>query len=711
MFAQGLATFMAALVGMALVSLAIDWLFEPVHGLRIVLLVLAALLAAGLAYRSIVAPALVRISRRSLALLLERRFPQLADRLITAVDPAGLSNVALEAQSPDSVYHSLLGFVEEHVADDVTKLDLDQVFNPRPLLRSVLVAATLIMALVGLALIRPVIVQTWARRSLALSDELYPRRTRLAAPGFEKGFVKVARGADLKVVAEADTRLEVPSTVQIRYRTAGLKERAPMDREGNAEPGRDRFQKYSYTFNVLSPIAFDLVGGDDRIDNLQVLVVEPPTIDVKKTSLACQFPQYLAREPRDMPVTGVVSLPRGTAIVLNGASNKELAAIEIAASASDAAPRKLYPAGDDRRQFSLPLEPLDRELVLFVTLVDADGIRSREPWRLVLSPTPDEPPQLAVRLRGIGTAITNRARIPIAGPVKDDYALARVWYEHALGDAQPVERELARPAPGQSELVLDEAIEVRELSLETGKPFHLQVKARDNCGLAAGQQAAASERFTLQVVTPEELRGMLEARELNLRRRYEQLIGEVTETRDSLSGLSLEQPAPGAEPAPAEGETSDPLSLAGLTVERAIQNSRKNSDETLGLATSFDDIHDELVNNRVDTEELKIRLKQGIAEPLHRLAATAFPELDRRLVGAQAALAANSPAAETTLDASRQQLDAILVEMQQVLDKMVEMETFNEVVDMLRSIIDEQEEVNKQTRDERKAAARRLLED
>jgi hypothetical protein len=49
--------------------------------------------------------------------------------------------------------------------------------------------------------------------------------------------------------------------------------------------------------------------------------------------------------------------------------------------------------------------------------------------------------------------------------------------------------------------------------------------------------------------------------------------------------------------------------------------------------------------------------------------------------------------------------------MQQVLDKMMEMETFNEVVDMLRSIIESQERLNDQTRQARRKSVRDLLED
>ena len=52
---------------------------------------------------------------------------------------------------------------------------------------------------------------------------------------------------------------------------------------------------------------------------------------------------------------------------------------------------------------------------------------------------------------------------------------------------------------------------------------------------------------------------------------------------------------------------------------------------------------------------------------------------------------AAGPAARTK---AVQQADAILVEMKQVLDKMLELETFNEALDLLRAIIKSQEKMN-----------------
>ena len=54
-----------------------------------------------------------------------------------------------------------------------------------------------------------------------------------------------------------------------------------------------------------------------------------------------------------------------------------------------------------------------KDTTLLFTLTDTDGITSREPVRLALVALADQPPQMAVQLDGIGTAMTPQARIPV----------------------------------------------------------------------------------------------------------------------------------------------------------------------------------------------------------------------------------------------------------------------------------------------------------
>jgi hypothetical protein len=171
---------------------------------------------------------------------------------------------------------------------------------------------------------------------------------------------------------------------------------------------------------------------------------------------------------------------------------------------------------------------------------------------------------------------------------------------------------------------------------------------------------------------------------------------------------------PGKEPGekakkPEELSPERLLALRTMRVERGLQNSEKDAHEILGVAESFSDIREELINNRIDTEELKLRLENGIAAPLRQVAGEMFPELDRRLDRLQATLTDEGVSAEH-LAQSTQQLDLILGAMRRVLARMIELEDFNEAVELLREIVESQKQLQDQTKQRQKQKLRDLLE-
>src|SRR5687768_6850268 len=83
---EGLAT-LVAVAGLAFwISLAIDYLQEPPPAARIAILALAGIALLVVLYRLIVRRAFVRLSDRSMAILLERRYDQFQDSLLTSVE-------------------------------------------------------------------------------------------------------------------------------------------------------------------------------------------------------------------------------------------------------------------------------------------------------------------------------------------------------------------------------------------------------------------------------------------------------------------------------------------------------------------------------------------------------------------------------------------------------------------------------------------------
>jgi hypothetical protein len=725
-WADGLAAALAVLGASFWLSLAFDWLIEPPRALRIAALVAIAVALAYVVYRLLVARILVRLQNRNLAVLLERRFGQFHDSLLTAVE---LADAPLHAASfnPDMLAHT-----HRDALARAAQIDLREIFNAAPLARRISLALALASVAVVFGVFAPQAVAVWARRSLLLSDELWPRTTRLTVEGFDQlGNIKIARGSDWQLAVKADAAVgrNIPEIVEVRYRTSdGARGRENMSREGLVAPGESPFQSYAYMFkSVLTPLEFHVFGGDDRQGPFHLDVVDSPTIS--RMTLRCVYPSYTLREARDIPVAGLMQLPRGTQITILAEANKPLVSVEIDDVADENSPEvhKLDLAlerGGPQTRFQFGVPRLDSDKTLLFKLLDSDGIRSRDAVRLSLGAIADEPPQVNVQLKGIGTAITSQARLPAVGEISDDYGVAKIWFDFHIDESPAKQQPFAADINGREKLQAADALEVRDLELQPKQKLHWAVQAADGCALEGGPNVGTSQRYVLDVVTPEQLRAMLEARELMLRRRFDTIVEELTDTRNMLAGIRVlapstassgeanekpAQPSGGREPGDEANETSTTPASQAVQVERVLQNSQRSGHETLQVALAFDDIRDEMINNRVDTEELKTRLKDGVADPLKRIVEGRFPKLEDKLKQLSEQLT-RQEAAGPLQAAALAEIDGILVEMKQVLDKMLELETFNEVLDMLRQIIDAQEKVNSETKQKQKQKVRDLVE-
>lgn len=722
-WAEGAAAALAV-VGLAFwLGLALDWLLEPPPAARVVGLIAAGAVVLAVIYRFIVARAFARLSDASLALLLEKHAARFDDSLLTSVELA-------EASGRDESFSAaMLDHTRQQARRHVPEARVGKVFDRRPLSRK---AAAAVLLLASIAAFGYFATEAFAffvnQRVIALTDAEWPRRTRLVVEGFPKNeqgvrTMKVARGGSFDLQIKADNRMPTPPPrrVEIRYQLDDQSRgRADARRVGEAVAGRDDYQEYAYTFkDVFHSRTFDVLGGDDRVSGLRLEVVDSP--EITAMTLHCEYPAYMGRAPRDLNVTGAMSIPRGTKVTLRATTNKNLIQVRILdPEANEPVLIDIAASAADRKRFEYALGFLNADRLLLLVLHDHDGIENREPYRLSLSAAPDEPPQVSVALRGIGTAVTPSARVPLVGTLADDYGVARVWFEHGVDEQKPAETPTAPDAAGKTEAKLDLRLDLEPLKLEPKQKLVLALKASDRYDLGDEPNVGGSQRFLLDVVTPEQLRSMLESRELMLRRRFETIYAELAATRDLIARVEFasesEDGGDGEENAEDDSNLSTEqraeraLARRRVRVARALQNVQRSGHETLAVATAFDDIYAEMVNNRIDTEDLKTRLVDSIAAPLKEIGGPLTQKLEQTLetLDAEANHAEAGPAARRAAVA---QADAVLAAMKAVLDRMLELESYNEVMELLRGIINDQEQLNQQTDQQRKSKLKNLLED
>lgn len=739
----------------------------PRFARALLLLGIAAVLAFIL-YRWVFRRVFVRLADRSMAMLLERRNRELGESLITAVE-------LTTRQPPDSErFHEMLTATRDQAVTQIRDVQLNSVFNFRPLAIS-MTGALILAATVGA--FYALNANAWELgfgRLYLLHNDTWPRNARIEVAGVElRSFnpseekdsqiipfrnqnLKVAKGASLALLVRADTsQKKVPELCVIHYRTAeGDYGRVNMTRMGRA--GRNNFQLYRYEGKpfdgILSDIEFDVVGYDHRVSGFRLQAVDSPAIVA--VEVECAFPPYMVDEklsqwlPRKMPLTAGMQFPRGTKLTLHARANKPLTQVAIS-NPDTSQSETITPGreGGDSTTFSHAVNRLEDHLTLDVSLTDIDDVRAERPYRIHISGIEDTPPVVDMRLRGIGTAVTPNVLIPTVGKITDDYGLSKAWLEAFLNDGEPKEFDLQPASSGETELAVDFRVQrglPNGINLEPGAKLHLTVKATDRRDLGNGPNQATGDHYQLEVVSPEQLLTLLEARELSLRRRFEQVISELAETRDMLVRIRAEGPESGtaipdaadkaaaAENAKSEDpKTTDPATLAAERLQRiwslrllrarqSLLQSQKSAQEVLGIAASFHDIYEELINNRVDTEDRKLRLREQVATPLQSIAEKQFPELDRGLeqlaaaissVEASKRLETEDPATANAAQAAVDQANRILRDLDAVLQKMLDLESFNELLDIVRGLIDDQERLGTETKKEQKKAVLDLLKE
>ena len=239
--------------------------------------------------------------------------------------------------------------------------------------------------------------------------------------------------------------------------------------------------------------------------------------------------------------------------------------------------------------------------------------------------------------------------------------------------------------------------------LQPGQSITVSVRGEDNRNLpdlTAGN-VAAGDVSTLTVVTDAELLRLLEAREIMFREQFKALIAKVTRSRDGLVDVGS------AAPKPVEADEPDavPLNRDIVLLDQTRAREKEQRAETLSVSDGFAAIVAELINNRAaDSERLQERLAAEISEPLRRIGDVSFADYEAKLARLHAAVSKATVDPDEVANLRRetlQSVDKILVEMNLVLEKMQELESFKEAIDLLKSIIAMQKEIGERTKKSR----------
>ena len=777
MLLNGLAITVSATILLLAGDLALDRFFEFSLPLRAVLLLALVVLASYVIWRRIIRGISAKIRDEQWAFVVEHFVPGLNESLVTAVEPGDSCDFD----------QTLFEQTVRQAAEGIRRVDHRKIFRYGRLASRIFLSVAALGVGIGFCATFSETAEIWFSRNILLSSRDWPRRSHLRVVDFEDGKVRVGRGDSFTLIVQASTTMPlVPDVIRLRLGSSETGFRTVVLDQFRLDAG-DGFRVFSHTFSeLLETLPFSVHGADSTIAGLEIEVVPSPMLtEVKLTQ---DFPPYMDRPSRTVAATNRATVPDGTSVTMKATANKDLTEAAVVTDGKERvvntdggstenllSPRErgvarsaapVLESAPAFRSFQYGMETLRRDTRIEFYLRDTDSLRNRRPIRYDFTVLRDNPPLVTARLDGVGSAITPNAVLPATGEISDDYGIAAAAFRYeversATSDAvEQAARGGTVPITGlgatQTVFPLSESFSVADCDALPGDGLTLWIEASDRFNLndAAGQ-TGQGPRWSLEMVTPERLRSLLEVREIALRQRFDVLLGEVELTKELIETIGLDVPEELAAEAekltlPVEEDmdrsrnrqdaalrreeleaelarkrkalletiTKEQGEAARYNISRSLRDTQKECYEIKTMIESFRLIRAEMVNNRIFTDDDATRLDGGIVFPLQGLVDTDFPALDNLVKILDATLAGALASRDQPLRslAVRQkqetvtQFDELLEKMRRIRDSMVTMESFNEAIDMLRAILRQQRQIRQETVEEKNKRLKSLLE-
>lgn len=448
-----------------------DYVLHLPSGLRVSFLVVAVLVLLVIAFRSIVYPLSRTISDEDLALLVEREYPLLNERLISS-----LQILRSQERYKDVASDEMIRAVVGESFDIAGRLQFNEAVRSRRLLYLVVGSLAMMVLLFGHAWFARDPMSTWIKRvagagpdwptrtqlqvEILTRDELsqYPSREDLSVnftfnpeSKLEQfgvtGVYEVAAGSDLRIIATPTG--EAPKDAELRitaytldadgsYKQSGEEIRRPMERS-DAGSGGDSARLY-FAINktrLINPLEKLVVrAGDATSRTLWIRVIPAPELDSPLT-LNLKYPEYLVLEPVTTQELAIDAIA-GTAVEFTFRTTKPLrlegadASTLIVDNSAGASERfAINTAFDEGKNFyRVNITALRVGMNRYrLKLVDDRGIENNKQIGDLIQVRQDMPPSVRILFSGDPLVsnqlvyLTQDATLPLEFQAEDDYGI------------------------------------------------------------------------------------------------------------------------------------------------------------------------------------------------------------------------------------------------------------------------------------------------
>lgn len=418
---HGFATWVAATGALLMASFYLDRFLAPPHAVR---LVVAPLVWGSIGfgfYWFVLRRAWVRMTDDDAALLVERTFPILREKLISAVQLSRNSGGA----SPDLVNAAI-----REGEEAARNLPFSNAVQPRPaFLRSLL--ALLISVLASWLTITQITdVGVFLRRLVGFAEE-FPQRTQLD--------IEIpARSTNVKVTREGNTiraKIAKGADLSVRVTAVGI---APDIVELHTSDSQviplSRIPPTEYLgrfHNVRTSFEFYATGGDDQDASPRAIIetVTPPSL--AKISVSVRPPEYSAQQPFVRDGGSFEALSGSIATIrIESATPVKRAVLRYRGSDEEVSFVASETVGDGpatiASRYSVDI-PVDKNIRYSVELEDAEGLRNPDPGSYSIVALNDRAPEVKLQIPSrTEIDVTPNGVLGIQARASDDFGVMAI---------------------------------------------------------------------------------------------------------------------------------------------------------------------------------------------------------------------------------------------------------------------------------------------
>jgi hypothetical protein len=626
---RGVCVAATALAIAASSAAALDYVvqFEQ-RGLRVAAWLLVLAVWAWAVCRHVLMPLGRRWDDGELAVRVQRRFPALGDRLLSAVE---FLHGAEDDPAAGSI--ALRRAVIAQTTAEAEPLDFSAVVDRRPTVRAVAVMIVVYLPILFLTLLNPAASSiAVVRLAYPWGSAAWPQATHLMV---RRPVERLARGQNFQVEVVDAQGARLPSEVRIHYRL----QRA--DGGTIEETQRMRFAAGAMTAereNVQRPFAYRITGGDDRtsIPWTDVEVVEPPA--VASLSVRLTPPAYTGW-PAKTSEPGIRALV-GTRAAMTGRASKPLAGAKLCFDDGWKLPGRVDPDGN---RFAAEFV-VGASGAYWWELTDREGFSSSggasgDDDRWEIQAVADAPPTVRIEQPAGNVFVAPRAVVPIRVAACDDLALREVTLKHRCGATGPESSvslysgparppQSSAPQPGGDGRVVEYRWNLAPLKLRPGTEVTFYATADDY-----RPQSGKSDLRRLTVVTPDQLQDRIADREKFIAAELERALKMQQGCRGQVETLQRQ----------VETLRHEPIGLqrfkhADADRLQAVENAQRDvrrllTSRTEGVPMHVLSLAADLENNRLDDADAGRRMA-SLLEDLDRLGRETLPPLGRALAAA-----------------------------------------------------------------------------